>query len=80
MAMSGLFRVRTELHNLVAVPFLAHHPVQTNGQSSRHGALAVFLPRRMVRWKYLLRHWGMLRVATWAASTSKKRKIESPTW
>jgi hypothetical protein len=30
MAMSGLSRVRTELCHLLVIPFLAHHPVQTN--------------------------------------------------
>jgi len=51
-AISGLFCVRTEFHNLLVVPFLTHHPVQTNRQSSRHGYLGLFLPRRIVRWKY----------------------------
>src|ERR1700675_32100 len=36
MAISGLSRVRTELNPLLIVPSLAHHPVQTNRQSSRH--------------------------------------------
>ena len=40
--------------------------------------LAIFRPRRIARWKYLLRHSGMLRAVTWAASTSKKRNIELP--
>jgi hypothetical protein len=33
MAIFGLSRVRTELFQLLVVPFLAHHPEQTNGQS-----------------------------------------------
>ena len=36
MAIFGLSRVRTELFQLLVVPFLAHHPEQTNGQSPRH--------------------------------------------
>jgi hypothetical protein len=40
--------------------------------------LAIFRPRRIVRWKYLLRHSGTLRTATWAASTSRNRRIELP--
>ena len=30
MAISGLSRVRTELSQLLVIPFLPHHPVQTN--------------------------------------------------
>jgi hypothetical protein len=40
--------------------------------------LAIFLPRLIVKWTYLLRHSGRLRAVTWAASTSKKRNIELP--
>src|SRR5215467_6057368 len=40
--------------------------------------LASFLPRRSARWKYLLRHSGTLPTVTWAASTSRKRKMELP--
>src|SRR5579863_4536312 len=40
MAISGLSRVRTELDPLLVIPSLAQHPVQTNGQSSRHGNLS----------------------------------------
>src|ERR1700686_5091785 len=40
--------------------------------------LAIFGPRRSVRWKYLLRHSGSLRTVTCAASTSRKRNIELP--
>jgi hypothetical protein len=40
--------------------------------------LAIFRPRRIARWKYLLRHSGMLRTVTCAASTSKKRNSELP--
>jgi len=36
IAISGLSRVRTEPDPLLIVPSLAHHPIQTNGQSSRH--------------------------------------------
>src|ERR1019366_8003254 len=39
IACSGLSRVRTELFHLPVIPFLAHHPVQTNRQSPRHGDL-----------------------------------------
>ena len=36
MRISGLSRVRTELCKLFVVPFLAPHPVQTNGESTSH--------------------------------------------
>ena len=49
MAISRLFRVRTELNPLLIVPSLAHHPKQTNRQSPGHGTLAIFRPRRIVR-------------------------------
>src|SRR5947207_1094719 len=39
MAMSGLSRVRTELFQLLVIPSLAPHPVQTNRESPRHGYL-----------------------------------------
>src|SRR5450755_3482264 len=50
MAMSGLSRVRTELSQLLVIPFLAHHPVQTKRPVSRMATLAIFRPRRRVRW------------------------------
>jgi hypothetical protein len=40
--------------------------------------LAIFRPRRIARWKYLLRHSGRLRTVTWAASANKKRNRELP--
>src|SRR6202047_4866496 len=42
IAMSGLSRVRTELFQLLVIPFLAHHPVQANRQFPRHGDLGDF--------------------------------------
>src|SRR6516162_6672796 len=36
MAISELSRVRTELFQLLIIPLLAPHPVQTNRQSSCH--------------------------------------------
>src|SRR5262249_55949994 len=78
VAMSGLSRVRTELFHLLVVPFLAQHPVQTDRQSPGQGDLGDLPPRRIIRWKYWLRHSGRLRAVTWAASTSKKRSIELP--
>src|SRR5690242_21963947 len=42
MAMSGLSRVRTELFYLLVIALLAHHPVQTNRQSTRHRDLGGF--------------------------------------
>ena len=39
MAMSGLSRVRTELFQLLVIPSLAPHPVQTNRESTGHGDL-----------------------------------------
>ena len=63
----------------------AHNPTACATSSTNErlicapmATLAVFLPRRITRWKYLLRHSGMLRTVTWAASTSKKRNIEFP--
>src|SRR5271157_6028778 len=44
IACSGLSRVRTELFHLPVIPFLAHHPVQTNCQSPRHGDLGNLPP------------------------------------
>src|SRR6202795_436901 len=40
--------------------------------------LAIFRPRRIVRWTYLLRHSGRLRTVTCAASTNRKRNREFP--
>ena len=40
--------------------------------------LAIFGPRRIAMWKYLLRHSGSLRTVTCAASTSRKRSKELP--
>ena len=40
--------------------------------------LAVFRPRRIIRWTYLLRNSGSTRAVTCAASTSRKRTIELP--
>jgi len=31
MTISGLSRVRTELSQLLVIPFLAHHPIHLNG-------------------------------------------------
>src|ERR1019366_6307466 len=39
IACSELARVRTELLHLLVIPSLAPHPVQPNGESSRHGNL-----------------------------------------
>src|SRR6266852_9241039 len=39
IAMSGWSRVRTELFQLLVIPSLAPHPVQTNGESPRYGDL-----------------------------------------
>ena len=40
--------------------------------------LAIFRPRRIARWKDLLRHSGSLRTVTWAASTNRKRNRVLP--
>ena len=37
MAISGLSRVRTELLQLLVIPFLAHHPEQLHSQAASHG-------------------------------------------
>src|SRR3954454_1213958 len=37
MAISGLSRVRTELFQLLVIPFLAHHPEQLHSQAAGHG-------------------------------------------
>src|SRR5215469_18588752 len=73
MAMSGLFHVRTELHDLLVIPFLAHHPKQTNCYFLAMATLAILQPRRIVKWMYLRCHSGIVRLATCAASTNKKR-------
>src|SRR5258708_25696226 len=78
IALAELARVRTERFHLLVIPSLAPHPVQTNGQSPAIATLAIFRPRRIIKWKYLLRHSGRLRTVTWAASTIKKRNIELP--
>ena len=39
IAISGLSHVRTELFQLLVIPFLAHHPEQLHGQASGHGNL-----------------------------------------
>jgi hypothetical protein len=39
LAISGLSRVRTELFQLLVVPSLAPHPVETNRKFPRHGNL-----------------------------------------
>src|SRR5271165_1049860 len=39
MDVFGLSRVRTELCNLVVIPFLAPHPEQTDSEFARHGYL-----------------------------------------
>src|SRR5262245_40358289 len=44
MAMSGLFHVRTELQQLLIIPSLAHHPVQTNRQPPSHSNLGDLPP------------------------------------
>jgi hypothetical protein len=49
MAMSGLSRVRTELFQLLIIPSLAPHPVQTNCQSTCQGDLGNLPSRRMAR-------------------------------
>src|SRR5438105_809491 len=50
IACSELSRVRTEFCQLPVIPFLAHHPVQTNRQFSRHRDLSDFpsSPHRQV--------------------------------
>src|SRR5213075_2990129 len=78
MAISGLSRVRTELFQLLVIPFLTHHPEQVNGEPTGHCNLRNLPPRRSTRCKYLLRHSGRLRTVTCAASTSRKRIIELP--
>src|SRR5215472_13432710 len=44
IAISGLSHVRTEFHNLLVIPPLAHHPKQTNRQPSGHGDLGNLSP------------------------------------
>jgi len=53
MAMSGLSRVRTELFHLLVSHSCASSS-KGERQFSRHVHLAIFRPRRMVRWTYLL--------------------------
>src|SRR6202162_1071668 len=44
MAMFGLSRVRTEFFQLLVIPSLAPHPVQTNRESPGHGYLGDLPP------------------------------------
>jgi hypothetical protein len=50
MAGFELSRVRTELQKLLVVPFLAQHPIQTNGSSACHRYLSdpAFSPHRQM--------------------------------
>jgi hypothetical protein len=47
IAISGLSCVRTELFHLLVVPFLAHHPEQTNRSFLGMATFAIFRPRRI---------------------------------
>src|SRR5450755_365901 len=40
--------------------------------------LAIFRPPRTVKWRYRLRHFGIVRLVTCASSTNKKRSGEFP--
>jgi len=64
MAYYGLSRVRTELYNLLVIPFLAPHPEQTDGEFACHGYLGDpgIAPHRQV---YILP--SPLRVATYGS-------------
>jgi hypothetical protein len=64
MAISGLSRVRTEIAPLLIVPPLAHHPVQSNRQSTGHGDLGNLPSSSHRQVKYWLRHSGTLRTVT----------------
>jgi hypothetical protein len=75
---AGFSTLRTELFQLLVIPFLAQHPIQTTASFRAMATLAIFRPRRIVRGQYLLRHSGRLRTVTCAASTSRKRNSELP--
>ena len=47
-------------------------------ESGTSGEGELFRPPPHRQMEYLLRHSGMLRTVIWAASTSRKRKIELP--
>jgi hypothetical protein len=42
IAISGLSRVRTELAQLLVIPFFPHHPIEANCQFSCHRHLGDF--------------------------------------
>src|SRR6516225_7849052 len=78
MAISGLSCVRTELDPLLIIPFLAHHPVQTNGQPARHSNLGDLSSPPHQQVKVSAAPFRRLRTVACAASTSRKRNIELP--
>src|SRR6267378_5000710 len=77
MAMFGLSCVRTELVHLLIIPSLAHHPKQANRQLPGHGDFGDLSSPSHRQVKVLV-PCGILRAATWADSTNKKRSIELP--
>jgi hypothetical protein len=70
MAMSGLSRVQTELFHLLVIPPRCIIQYKRTASLRAIATLAIFRPRRIIRWRYLLRHSGRLRTVTCAASTS----------
>jgi hypothetical protein len=58
IAMSGLSRVRTELLRLAVVVACRHIQYRCTANFRAIATLAILRPRRMARWKNLLRHSG----------------------
>jgi hypothetical protein len=52
---------------MLVIPFLAHHPVPTDRRLRAIPTMAIFRPRRIIKWRYLLRHSGRLRTVNCAA-------------
>src|SRR5437660_12836081 len=65
MAISGLFRVRTELLHLVVVPAAPPHPVQLDRQLAGHRDFGDLAPAPHGQVKNWLRHRASLRTVTW---------------
>ena len=63
MDVFGLSRVRTELSQLLVIPFLGHHPVQTYGSFLAIATLAIRLSRRIAKWVYWRPQSGSRRTA-----------------
>jgi len=76
--MSGLSRVRPNFFNCSYSHPLRHIHYMRTASRRAMATLAIFRPRHIARWNYLIRHSWSLRTVTCAASTSRKRNRELP--